>query len=446
MLRCVFAVYLSEVLADRNTEHELGVAAAAELRDAFVERQRRWLGKRRLQEDGRGGVGRRKVARKPTLQLMKAFEHMLNQSCGRSLLDFQPAPVTAPSSWPHLAISGDADSENMAMYYFLAGKLGLNIQFWPDPSHQYQRDMILSWSAMGWGPWTKLILVALNLLQGPWDAASRYWEYRLAGEELHVLLEEGEHPFLLAYESELQMELGLEHARGEPDMQLRLLAAMRSVASVETRGAKVAMCRFASLVDGLETLVPRWTTMLLRTIHVLSDGAHVGKKDVSEALKRTEVHTDAGGRAKTKAPAGKLRDACTNNLSLTCALLGDPDGRQRAHVIVECSGPLRAWHGAQAKKLRSVYDLRSWVVSQCRGGLQQPLLETLKVLRNASSVHKCGLSTMGVNVPSPPDMCRLLEASKADEGLRNIKAMVDAVASCEQRSEWWRQLASRSEV
>eukprot|EP00971_Amphidinium_carterae_P172834 3425934-Amphidinium_carterae.1 len=103
-----FADPLAEkrVLADRNTEHELGITTSGELRDAFVERQRRWLGKRKLQaEDAARGGNKKKVARKATLQLMKAVEHMVQQSSGRSLLDFMPTPPSAPSSWPHLAIS-----------------------------------------------------------------------------------------------------------------------------------------------------------------------------------------------------------------------------------------------------------------------------------------------------------------------------------------------------
>eukprot|EP00971_Amphidinium_carterae_P076487 1510528-Amphidinium_carterae.1 len=98
--------HVQACVRDRNTEHELGITTSEELRDAFVERQRRWLGKRKLQDEhGPRGGAKKKIARKATLQLMKAVEHMLQQSSGKSLIDFMPTPPSAPSSWPHLAIS-----------------------------------------------------------------------------------------------------------------------------------------------------------------------------------------------------------------------------------------------------------------------------------------------------------------------------------------------------
>eukprot|EP00971_Amphidinium_carterae_P187426 3720038-Amphidinium_carterae.1 len=74
---------------------------------------------------------------------------MLVEAGMGSIMSFVPRPCEHPLRWRSLCLSGDQEGVSRAAVAFLQGKLGCNIEYWPDPSHQFHNDLLSTWSALG---------------------------------------------------------------------------------------------------------------------------------------------------------------------------------------------------------------------------------------------------------------------------------------------------------
>eukprot|EP00971_Amphidinium_carterae_P350789 6491738-Amphidinium_carterae.4 len=379
---------------------EVQATGKVQLRQNFSLMQRSWLGKRKLQETDMCEQNR--GTRKAAFKWLKGTEHILRLYGHDGWNAFLPRPCLPGGKWPYIAVSLDQGSDGFAAMHFLLHKVGVNADMVPDPSHQWHRDVQNTWSALGWGSWTRLLVIPINLFHGPFTAGARYHEFREASAEMIELMRMGDNSFVLEYAKELKSELGLSGGPLQAGEQEQIVEGIAERLAHQRRGSRVAHCRFGSLLDSLDHLCQNWTVFLLQTLHVMSDDKFKLKDLQSMFAKSREKTPETDARASTTDEVKKMRDLCSSNVAITCALLGDFEGRAKASVIRVFTKETRRWYGSQSTKLRSLRDAREWFVVQGGRGLLQPLLQTLQLLRDVPSLEECGLA---VDVEGPwPDL------------------------------------------
>eukprot|EP00971_Amphidinium_carterae_P352915 6492771-Amphidinium_carterae.4 len=440
--------------------------------------------KRKAEKDARKGPV--KIQRKATYQWLRAVNHMTEIVTGEGLMRFQPLPALNPRYWPCLSVAADQGSDATAAYYFMVNKLKMNVELWPDSSHQWQRDIINSWSGLKWKGWTQCMVAVLNFQHGPWEGASRFHELQATSHELFTCLKSESHPFLVKYQSEILQELDMDNVETEEGLHSRIVEVLEEHPSLSHRGTKTAMCRFANFVDSCRCINKCWTFYLLRLLFLAFELKQlegvVMKTAMSNALQGAEQNAEA--RQAVQQPP-TLRKAFTSNLAFAIAMLGDTDGRQRSRVIESCTGPLRSWYGTQSKELRSLDSTLAWLQRQVGGKLHEPLKETLALLSSPVALSYCcignpvaktikGVSDMEVvkergYVKSMaeyvfqlvsnrckrtlwltyswiPEMIKLLskDVARQQDAIRSIQECMRHMDEAEQKGVWWKQLVQRS--
>ena len=289
----------------------------------------KWMGKRK--RDTAGDDNMAKVYRKKTLQWLACLENVLSKITGAGLLQYQPQVPCSPASWPYLCIHADQGSDGFAGGFFLRYKLKLNCDFWPDPSHQWWRDIINSWTALGWGPWVRLMTVCFNLCHGPWEDGARYFQLQLSTSEYLQHQDPRSCPLFNALFQDLLQDFGMEDLQGCHDVEQTLWHRLSEHWTLKKKGAKVALCRFGAFIDACDSYLDAWTWMLIRIVyygqqeHVFdADSLHAAYKDTQQAATATHAAAYASGESRTPLSKGtqensKLRAACKNNIHVCSA-------------------------------------------------------------------------------------------------------------------------------
>ena len=473
------------MVSDLVLDTDLNPDLLQEKRKAFVHTQLRWLGKRKAADAQLGEGTPEKLQRKTTYQWLRALNHCLDVFADKNVMSFLPEPDMHPTVWPSLTLSSDQGSDCTAAFHFLLYKLRLNVTMWPDQSHQWQRDILNAWGSMQWRSWVQLLVVPANLAHGPFDGGSRHWELQHSTETMLKLLDAGAQPFLIDFVDDLVDELDLTAYKNSPDLMDHIVTAIKNHPSLTSRGSKVAMCRFASMVDTCASLNSSWTLRLLRMLFLASETGQLteGKLQKTIAAHSSQI-APSEGRTTVKQPPS-LRKTFNNNLALSIAVLSDFEGRQRSRCIEVVTSPLRAWYGKQSKELRSLDAAVAWVKKQVSGGLLQPLLETFRLLSDPMALRKCEIGKPETNLVKQstdpriqqervfshafggyclalvshrlcrqlwlmqsfiPEMVKFLsnDAAKQNESMQYLQDLGDAVKVGRTKGAWWQSLLSRS--
>eukprot|EP00971_Amphidinium_carterae_P352733 6492718-Amphidinium_carterae.3 len=139
------ALAVPQALHERLAQASLSTQTLSVKRNRFVEQQRAFVN-REVAPKGNQDV----IERKSTYLFLRAVEQMLDQAGLGSVLSFKPLPCESPFIWRSLTLSGDQEGVSRAAVSFLQSKLGVNIEYWPDPSHQFHNDLLATWNSLGY--------------------------------------------------------------------------------------------------------------------------------------------------------------------------------------------------------------------------------------------------------------------------------------------------------
>ena len=411
-------------------DEDIAGNGSEEQRQAFQSLQSHWQQRRQV---GEAGSRPKPKPRKSAFAWLCALDNMLWQTSRRSLADFKPGEDGSVRDLPLLSVSADQGSDGNAAVYYLLHKLMQNVCWFPDHSHDYQRDVQNSWQSLQWGAWTKLMVVVMNLCHGPFGGGSRHKELQASTEKMFEVLGQGHHSLLALHSEAICDEIGDREAFGSADCDSKILSSWKDDVSRLYRGPKVAMCRFASFIDAAQDLARRWTFYKFRLLFLAFVNGQLRDKNILKIMR-----SNAAAAAQNQMPEGRastaekpnLRQTYSSNVTLSLCMLCDEDGRQRLRVLSAVSQPFRQWYGQQSKVLRSMDASERWFVHQLlKGGLLSPVRETLSLLKNADIMRYCGIGA--------PVARRV--TSWEDERLQRERRWVSAVAEytlvlCAERS------------
>lgn len=355
-----------------------------------------WLGKRKA-APGSAEERPRKLQRQKAQQWISALQSVLETSTGHGLLRYCPEKGNeVTTDLPFLSLHADAGSDGLAASFYLRYHMKLNIEFWADPSHQWWRDMINSWSKMGWSPWVRLMCVVLNLAHGPWEDGSRWWQLRLSTQEYLDEIEPTECPLFMRYFGDLIFELSMEDLQSCDDIYDLVWQRLREHWMMEKRGTKIALCRFASFIDAALSFKDSWTFSLIRLVYYgmatgMFDGTSLSQK-LGAKIKTGDLPSGRQGVKHGDADQARLRVMCQSNVHLSAVLLSDYVGRARLRAIAVCTEAMREWHGHQSQELRSAHSTFKWLCDQLSGGMLKPLRETMQYLEDPSKLSEIGIT------------------------------------------------------
>lgn len=201
-----------QVLRDSRTkESSSGVQMTVAEKQSWRDQVREFL-KEHSEETPRQKVARlRKVQwtqpRLATLDWLRAIEHQLRWSCGKTLASFhnaahleaavvQPGVVTFPpvagikpgASAPVLVVCSDMHSVQTAAAAFLQRKLGLCYEHIQDPHHCSWNATMEGITKAGYGGTVQAMLCIYNISYGPWQRSAFFRHLQTAAQDMSTSL------------------------------------------------------------------------------------------------------------------------------------------------------------------------------------------------------------------------------------------------------------------
>lgn len=404
-------VQLNGSSPQEQREHYADAELAADTKDAagvleakatWMEKARCWL-KRKKQLDDTAEAKRPKKFRKKSYMWLLSLNTTLVNVIGRSIEAYchdedgdGPSGVSPPAAmWPYLAISADQGPDGLCASFFLAYHCKANIEFFWDPSHGYQRDIMLATGMVGLSAFMHLMVITYNLGHGPWDSHARYAQLC---ESTTSYLQHHAHqcPLFHFYKMQIAKEFGLLEFSGQALADADIIQAMKDHWSMKQKGAKVHLCRFGDFTTKAAEFDGHHTFTLLRCLHLgLTEGMF--SKAVLDILLKP-VKLDAPSETAEKTPVArsndahqKLRHLCNNNIAVAAVMLSDYRTGFRTKVLYKLADPVCRWYKHQSSNIRSTAEAASWLAQQVKGDIWIPLQATWKQLLDQQLLEQLGL-------------------------------------------------------
>lgn len=350
-----------------------------------------------------------KTKRRCSFQVGLCADSVLKKFCGaglsRFLVDKDPLKRAPVWEWPFVSFAMDQGSDNVCLSMFLRNGALLNCDFFWDISHGVWRDVDLTVGAVSLKPFVRLATIGLNLVFGPWEDGSRYWQMVQGMEELFTISDGRSDPLFLSMLPQLMRDLDIEDRIGEEHIEQTVWDMLKQMWMERKKGERVALCRFAKFTDVAEAKDKQFHFLLLQALYVgLQEGMFSAESfaEVMASAKGGAGAEDADKRSAVRRgndAVNRLRGACKNNLHTTAIIFSDPLTQPRLRTMCRFTQCIRKWYGLQSKGLRSCQNSATWLSCQVAGEVWAPLCETIQMLSSPEDLEFCGLSIDGFQEP-----------------------------------------------
>lgn len=332
------------------------------------------------------------------------------------LVCIRPEPSTnswsegAWRSWPFASVALDQGGDGLAGLYACQYKpeLRLNLFGWFDLSHGACRDVETAFRAVGKWQFMLLMLVPLNLAQGPerdegmrWQQLQEAFGYMMANQDPEEmdLYQDCADDLLKELKADYEMP-------GVKAPSVELWHALREVPPLVKKGYKTKLCEYMAWVRSLKEFLKRWHWLRLMCSYIsLENDFFTGtnfRKHLAvplSAQRAAEMTTSTDANV-TQLDSKILRSACQNAVVATWAITSHAPYRRQLCIMVAAVSPLQAWQGEAAKVLRDIASNSAWLADQFRAGFVQHLVETLRTLSDQGVLSSAGFFEYQVMVGS----------------------------------------------
>lgn len=390
-------------LGDNQIARILGDASVAtDAEDDWAATARRCIAKRKNDDQGGSVAKHLRFGKTKSYMWGVTLHSILEGATGKGSEYFRAAPgERSPDAhrWPYLAVAPDQGADGLCCGFFLRYAKHMNLELRYDPSHGVWRDQESAMRHCRLVSFAYLMLVVYNLAHGPWDANTRFAQLTESASEF-LQGASPDDPLLQHYAEDLVAHFAMEGEVGDEDLMQALLARLKEVASGETKGTQVKMCRFANFVDVARSFDQTFTWQTMKVLYLGLQERLVSTASW-EALNAKLRRPDDDSGDETKTPMTRssnsiqsFRDAAKNNVQLAVHLLCDPKTRWRCRLLFRLCEPVRQWHGSQNARLRS-----SGAMLQClreeieHDGIALPLQKTWELPADPEVLSFSGLQT-----------------------------------------------------
>lgn len=155
------------------------------------------------------------------------------------------------------------------------------------------------------------------------------------------------------------------------------------------------MNRFMGIVEEPERRLGEWGVDSFERTHVALELDFLGKKGLAERIKIQKSAADEGGAAAGRTSQGicnvedkTLRSCSQNACTISVMMLSNLNHRRICRAVLASASPLREWHSAQNKQLRSVGGSLAWLTDQTSGGYFDHLVQSFANLERRESLQQ----------------------------------------------------------
>lgn len=328
--------------------------------------------------------------------------------CAKGISDL-PLLDSMSARPPSITFALDQGPQSFPTVFYMAYALKLHVFWHYDASHRLWNDVKDALAETGnWG-FVCISTLAMNLDFGPWDGSEFFHR---SAEALRHFVANGSssHPLFSRFVAEIAADDGLEDGGLLSSAQRQeLFQSLASHRAWSRKSVRVALCRWFGWLDAAERFLETWHVRLLTYLWVCVISGYGGLIDHelmqgrSEAPLQEASAADAEPMSRSNQRIETLRGRCRNTLHLTAGWMADSSNREFLQAIVHLVRPLREWHGAQNKAVRSPVEAREFFIECARGGGLKPLDEMMQSFRNSSSLEAFGFRiNYNPNARSPP--------------------------------------------
>ena len=383
-LQLLLTIYPTEAVRKVPYESDLdGV-------EATVAREVAWL-KRQRGEDPE----EEKTWRPKKLHRVASQSSFLRWDCslramGLDLKRFKMPPLDKdrpnPLLWPWMNICLDGASPNTCATSFMCRVLCLIITAIWDIDHSSWNSEQQTIKDCGLYKWMLLMLVAFNVMQGPWNSSERFRESRDRLEMLAKQVDPRRLPAFMAALPDMVAELGLDAS--DPDIAQKVFDHCMHDGPVKSRGFKGNLNRFYGFVAEGEKALPQYSQRGYCTLHVSLESDYLAGV---EKLKFRPASSDGVGPTSVPGPDERaVRDAAGNCFSIATMMYQDETSRMKLAIVVVTGRFNRLWQGTSNIALRGVNTVGKWLRDQMGGKFMHTMYLVMGVLSSAVAVAEVG--------------------------------------------------------
>ena len=308
----------------------------------------------------------------PTLYRTKAFQWLvatgfqLMTATGRGWSSFLLAPEIErppPECWNSITVSIDQGSDGWSACQYLTHASAVIITLF-DTSHRLWNDCQAALRSSGLWHYCLLMVICLNLDNGPWDGA-KWWEELKQGASEYSAVSTASCPVFQKFLPAISEEMGLdEHDLLDPNRVAEVHAEIGSVFARKV--AKVGMSRWFQFTDSAREFTKLWSRRLVITVFMVMMLGSTTKDALSKVMNvKIPIRSEADDveKSTTKDDREEIRRArlaCKNTMEFTLAMLSKRELYRVMVIIARSCQAVREQHSSQCVSNRSPEESFAW--------------------------------------------------------------------------------------
>ena len=315
------------------------------------------------------------------------------RAVGRSLKEFKMPDIEDiqkrgnPLHWPWLNVCLDGASPNTCATSFLSRVTLLVVTAIWDINHGAWNSEQQTMKDCGLFKWLLLMLVAFNVMHGPWESSERFRESRDRVRMLAKRVDPRQLPAFMMALPDIVRELGWDAS--DPDIAQKVFDfIMGSQGPLRNKGYKCNLNRFYGFItEGLDALACFAQRGYL-TLHVSLESDYLANV---EKLRFRPFSADGSGPTSLPGPDERaVRDAAGNCFSIATMMYQDATSRMKLAIVCICGKHNKAWQGIANQELRGVANVGGWLRSQIRSKFMACMMKIIACLHSDVSVAEVG--------------------------------------------------------
>ena len=281
-------------------------------------------------------------------------------------------------------------ADNIASAYFWQYELGLNVDFFWDPSHRVNNDINNGIKSANKWDHMVMALIRVNVTSSPWLQDTRYRQIVHGRDEIFERLTPRNCSLYREFLPQLLSEEPTARYATEPSPGQACWDGLHDENVLDKKYAKTVVNRFCDVVRALERDLYGKTQRKWFYLHTAVEMDMFSNPTMAKIVARSInlVSTSTSSRIEPVEDAA-IRKSNANQLVVALMDMLDPDTYRTDAIIVSASKPWESWHGRQNADLRSVHATSPWLREQLDGKFLDTIFDTLGQLNNPTVLDFC---------------------------------------------------------
>ena len=295
------------------------------------------------------------------------------QAAGIKLSDFQidPDKQLDAYKWALLSVSPDRGPTGVSALNWAVGPGRLNIDVAYDFNHGSWDDEKNTIKDLGDHGWLLMMLIDVNVMEGPWETCTRFSETVSALSRLHRRELPERVPLFMEMAHCIMAEAGINAA--SEDALERAWALTGDAGVLRKRGYRCNLNRFHGFTERAEDEVKCWWARLFQYLYVSIEMDYLGSKNLPKLhlrMTREALYASAADDGASTS-AGRItneekavRAAAANAFGIATIMHADVSNLWKTKQLIAAASENKLWQGQANAYLRQVDRTAPWLYEQ----------------------------------------------------------------------------------